>query len=175
MDNPEDTMTSWDKKLPVWSKYVEEYNTANPNRKIDEFIVLLGYSGGKVVFKMIQSAKKNPATKEVATALQEKLIRKWLNEKVFPIQIFEIVETGKLEDVLTSPYLPVWTRYLEEYNALSYVRNMDEVDVLLRYYKKGAVFRMLEEAKKDERTKNMAKKWEEQLVRKVLEKEGKIS
>ncbi|CAI5734269.1 unnamed protein product [Peronospora farinosa] len=144
MDNPEDTMTSWDKKLPVWSKYVEEYNTANPNRKIDEFTVLLGYSGGKVVFKMIQSAKKNPATKEVATALQEKLIR---NLDQIP----------------------------RRYNALSYVRKMDEVDVLLHYYKKGAVFRMLEEAKKDERTKNMAKKWEEQLVRKVLEKEGKIS
>ncbi|CAI5734266.1 unnamed protein product [Peronospora farinosa] len=59
----------------------------------------------------------------------------------------------KLDDIFTSPYWPVWTKHLKDYNIKNPGHEMDEIRVLLDNYDENAVLDMIQSTKKNPATK----------------------
>ncbi|CAH0487151.1 unnamed protein product [Peronospora farinosa] len=153
----DDILTS--PNLQVWTRYLDQYNAAHPDRKMDEIEVLLDSYDEKDVFEMLEAAKEVEGTKKLATKLQMQQRKYWVKNNYSPKEVFRVVEHGrKLDDILTSPYWPVWTRYLDEYNTANSGHEMDEITVLLGSFDQKAVFGMLEAAKEAEGTQKLATK-----------------
>ncbi|CAI5746953.1 unnamed protein product [Peronospora destructor] len=117
--------------LPVWIKYMDDYNEKNGGQKTDAIEALLDSYNEKAVVIMLQEAKKVEGAEKLATKLQKELTEYWLKEKNYSLlDVFRVMQHGReLEDVLTSPYLLVWTRYLDEYNTANPGHEMDEIRV----------------------------------------------
>ncbi|RMX67309.1 hypothetical protein DD238_003208 [Peronospora effusa] len=131
---------------------------------MDEIEVLLDSYDEKDVYEMLEAAKEVEGTKKLATKLQMQQRKYWVKNNYSPKEVFRVVEHGrKLDDILTSPYWPVWTRYLDEYNTANSGHEMDEITVLLGNFDQKAVFGMLEAAKEGEGTKKLATKLQEQM------------
>ncbi|CAI5703928.1 unnamed protein product [Peronospora effusa] len=148
----DDILTS--PNLPVWTGYLKDYNIANPGHAMDEIRVLVNNYDEKAVFGMLEAAKEVEGTKKLATIWQEQQMKYWVDQKYSPAQVFSIMEHGrKLDDIFTSPYWPVWTKYLKDYNIKNPGHEMDEIRVLLDNYDEIAVLDMIQSTKKNPATK----------------------
>ncbi|UIZ26482.1 hypothetical protein KXD40_002508 [Peronospora effusa] len=167
----DDILTS--PNLPVWTGYLKDYNIANPGHAMDEIRVLVNNYDEKAVFGMLEAAKEVEGTKKLATIWQEQQMKYWVDQKYSPAQVFSIMEHGrKLDDIFTSPYWPVWTKYLKDYNIKNPGHEMDEIRVLLDNYDEIAVLDMIQSTKKNPATKEVATKLQEKLIRKWLKVGG---
>ncbi|GMF36159.1 unnamed protein product [Phytophthora lilii] len=55
-----------------WTKYLDNYNIANPDTKTSVISALSVSHSDEAVFKFLESAKKIPSTEKLATKLQAK-------------------------------------------------------------------------------------------------------
>ena len=150
-------------ELEEFNKWLEETKKLRPLNFNDEAVsTLLRYYKDDVLYKILDA--KN--TEEVVTDLQNALIKSWLTKNKSPIDVFKIVEQdSKLDDILTSPSLPVWTKYLDDYNKGNIGHKMNEFEVLVRCYGETAVSEMLKAMKKVGSTNELVAKLQKQQTK----------
>ena len=114
--------------------------------------------------------KQNPVTIELAMKWQAQLIERWLDKRIEPFHVFAAVERKRdVEDLLTSPYLTIWTKYLAEYNKANSGKQKNEISVILKRYTEEDVVKMLKARRKVKVTEALATEWQEQLMQKWVD------
>ncbi|EGZ07993.1 hypothetical protein PHYSODRAFT_455930, partial [Phytophthora sojae] len=67
--------------LNSWVKYLDDFNTKNPNEKTTMLKTFKTYYGDEELYKLLKAAKEVDTTKKMATDLQTAQVAYWLATK----------------------------------------------------------------------------------------------
>ncbi|OWY95477.1 hypothetical protein PHMEG_00034510 [Phytophthora megakarya] len=117
----------------------------------------------RMLIDFILAAKKAPSTEIHAIGLWEELPKYWQMHGKSADQVFKLLNLKNVDEdkLFKSPMWRTWVAFLEKKNG----RNSDEMMflVLMKYYSKEGVKRMIDNAKKSTSTKTIATKLQHEL------------
>ncbi|CAH0473644.1 unnamed protein product [Peronospora belbahrii] len=150
--------------LPVWTTYSNNYNLKYPIEKTYEVEALLASYGPQAVFKKLVAAENVPETKALATKWLNELLDFWDFIHVEPVKVFALMELDRdLHGLLTNPSLQKFEQFLDKVYAGGSHEEMF-ARAMIAYYSEAAVNTMLEAAKGDHRTREIATKLQAGLL-----------
>ncbi|POM61755.1 RxLR effector family protein [Phytophthora palmivora] len=152
-------------EVTTWTKYLNLYNTEYPRHKTTllETIRSVGYSDKRMI-QLLDAAKRVPRTEDLATKLHSELVQHWLAMKKSPNSVFVILGLNNAGDnLLRDPRFRAWIQYTDDFTMKFPTENLLMPKTLREYYRGNALAKMVETAKKDPRTEDIAKRVEGQL------------
>ena len=130
-----------------WTEYLDRYNKESLDDTTNEINVLIENYNEKAVVEMLQAANAVGDTKDLTTKLQMQLIQRWLRSDVSPIDLLNKLKREGEQDLLNSPNLPLWIRYVKTYNTVNDIFDTSEIEVMLQRFDEARVAEMLIKAK----------------------------
>ncbi|GMF42679.1 unnamed protein product [Phytophthora fragariaefolia] len=101
--------------LPVLMKYISTFNKHNPTHEVSLLGMLKAHYSDDMVAKAIVTAKRSPATEEIAKKLQTQQLEEWLNSGKSVNDVFTLL---KLKEYGLAAIISRKMEMLEEYIKL---------------------------------------------------------
>ncbi|OWY95370.1 Avirulence (Avh) protein [Phytophthora megakarya] len=115
--------------------------------------------GDDTLHKIIEAAKNEPSTRDLATKLKTELMEHWVKIGKDPDDVFHLFKLEKTGDKLFSnPEFNAWVKYGDDFNAKHVEEPASITPTLMNYYSEGILFKMAQAAKKETETKDIATK-----------------
>ncbi|OWZ19203.1 Avirulence (Avh) protein [Phytophthora megakarya] len=122
-------------QLEVWGKYAGYINKKNPDNKASLIAALSTHYKDEGVVKMLEAAKKVPATEAVATRLQTEQLHHWLSIDRAPANIFTLFKLDKAgENLLLNPQFLIWRKYTDDFGLKNPMTTETTIGVLRMNY-----------------------------------------
>ncbi|KAJ8574904.1 hypothetical protein ON010_g4308 [Phytophthora cinnamomi] len=141
----------------TWTKYVDDFNVLHPAKKTSVYGELAKHFSEEKLISMVGSAKAVPSTKSVAFKVESEQCRAWLDRRLSPKDVFKgKFKLGTAGDKLfNDPHLITWVNYVDDWNK-TYDGNTLVTSILTQYYSDRTLSAILEAAKLNPETKNLA-------------------
>ncbi|POM78959.1 RxLR effector family protein, partial [Phytophthora palmivora] len=104
--------------LNTWINFIKGYNKDNPKYQTTLISTMVYHFGDRRVIQILNAAKNVKSTENIARRLQTELFQLWLQKHRSPGYIFVLMNLNtEGKNVLASPGLTTWTKYLRLYNS----------------------------------------------------------
>ncbi|KAI9990814.1 hypothetical protein PInf_018418 [Phytophthora infestans] len=151
-----------------WVSYVDDLNTANPDKKSTLMSVLAAHYDSDGLIKMLGSAKNVPGSAKLIRQLETE--QKWL-VKGTPDAFFKQLKLDKFDDdVLSNPQLKTWINYMKEYNAANPKSKATLIGTMAANYGERNLVDLLNDAIYVKDTAGAAKKLQSELFQRWMQK-----
>ncbi|KAG3016387.1 hypothetical protein PC128_g6991 [Phytophthora cactorum] len=156
-------------QLHTWINYLISVTKTLPT--IAMLSTLTARYSDDVLIKMLEAAKKNPGTEEIATRLQGRQVKIWMRSGKTADDIFKLLKLDyRIEDLLTNPNLATYVTYMNLFNKYSPGRETTLANTFVKSYGNEAVAKMVEAAKKVPSTEKFAQELQVALFNQWLMK-----
>ncbi|KAH7487822.1 hypothetical protein KRP22_013483 [Phytophthora ramorum] len=105
--------------LSTWVKYMNQFNEKLPTKKTTMIETFMKSYNDETLTKMLNAAKKVPATEQLATNLEKAksaLFNKWMVEGITPDYLFKNVLKLDPATMASSPNTNIWRAYYNAYD-----------------------------------------------------------
>ncbi|KAH7464960.1 RxLR effector protein PSR2 [Phytophthora ramorum] len=105
--------------LSTWVKYMNQFNEKLPTKKTTMIETFMKSYNDETLTKMLNAAKKVPATEQLATNLEKAksaLFNKWMVEGITPDYLFKNVMKLDPATMASSPNTNIWRSYYIAYD-----------------------------------------------------------
>ncbi|EGZ14919.1 hypothetical protein PHYSODRAFT_286221 [Phytophthora sojae] len=154
--------------LNAWINYIKLFNEENPTRKVSLIATLTAKYGDDGLAKLIEAAKKVPSTEDIAKRVQAEQLQSWLADMKTTKEVFALLALDKAaDDLLASPLLNTWLSYMKLVNEDS-TKKTSLLATLTAHYGADGVSKMIESAKRVPSTATMAKRLENEQIRRWI-------
>ncbi|KAF4137097.1 hypothetical protein GN958_ATG13681 [Phytophthora infestans] len=151
-----------------WVSYVDDLNTANPDKRTSLMSVLAAHYDSDGLIKMLESAKNVPGSAKLIRELETE--QKWL-AKGTPDAFFKQLKLDKFDDdVLSNPQLKTWINYMKEYNAANPKYKATLIGTMAANYGELNLVSLLDKATHVKDTAGAAKKLQSELFQRWMQK-----
>ncbi|KAJ8523767.1 hypothetical protein ON010_g17351 [Phytophthora cinnamomi] len=114
--------------LPVWTDYMKLSNNESPITRTTLIATMTKHYGDSGVSRIIEAARKVPATQNTAKRLEMEQVQLWLKKGRTPDDTFTLLSLDRAgENLLASPQFNTWAKYINYYNK----ENPDEKTTLI--------------------------------------------
>ncbi|KAG3194856.1 hypothetical protein PC128_g8987 [Phytophthora cactorum] len=145
-------------KLEVLDDYMKLFNRAKSGQETLLGVLTKGFGGEQILAKLLVVAKEKPRTSELATALQNALLNKWLLSRKQPESVLKRLRLDKsLAKAMTDLNRDTLTRYISMYNTRKSNGKASFIGTLSAHYGDDVVTKALVSASRDVNTKAVAK------------------
>uniref|UniRef100_H3GXM3 RxLR effector PexRD54 WY domain-containing protein n=1 Tax=Phytophthora ramorum TaxID=164328 RepID=H3GXM3_PHYRM len=163
----------YDPQFVGWIKYVDDLSAKYPAKATSAISTLTTQYGDDALYKLLEAAKEVPRQENLATRLQAEQMQHWATVGKSPDDVFRLFDLQKTgSSILTNPKFTSWVTYVDDVNALNPEKAASTIPTLTTYYHDDILFKMLDAAKKSDKTKSIATKLEAQQLQGWL-KSGK--
>ncbi|OWY93416.1 Avirulence (Avh) protein [Phytophthora megakarya] len=146
-------------EFTAWVKYVDDFNAKHVEEPALITPTLMNYYSEGILFKMVQAAKKETETKDIATKLETEWLQTWLRNRKSPDKALIDFGFGKAADtLLESPLFSIWAKYLDDFNEKYPDKKTTMIETFTKTFGDAGVTTMLHAAKKSIKTYDIAKK-----------------
>ncbi|OWZ24711.1 Avirulence (Avh) protein [Phytophthora megakarya] len=153
-------------QLAFWGRYVGYVNEKQPDKTTSLIATLTTHYKSKGVVKMLEAAKKVPATKAVATRLQTEQLQHWLSIGKAPANVFKLFKLDEAgENLLSNPQFLVWRKYTDDYGVKNPKARVTTIGVLTRYYQDDVLANLIITGMKSPRTQPTATRLQSELFK----------
>nr|AEK80741.1 Avh144 [Phytophthora sojae] len=154
--------------LNAWINYIKLFNEENPTQKVSLIATLTAKYGDDGLAKLIEAAKKVPSTEDIAKRVQAEQLQSWLADMKTTKEVFALLALDKAaDDLLASPLLNTWLSYMKLVNEDS-TKKTSLLATLTAHYGADGVSKMIESAKRVPSTATMAKRLENEQIRRWI-------
>ncbi|KAJ8571335.1 hypothetical protein ON010_g5503 [Phytophthora cinnamomi] len=157
-------------KLQLWTAYLTKYNEKHRGEEVNTLGMFTKTYGDETVATMLEKAKQNPSTAEVATALQNEQLVAWMVNGLstdFVFTWFKLDEGG-MESLLANPALGVWCNYFSNLNQYNPGREVSMINKVLDTHEDIPFAKAIVAAMKNEDTQLIASKLQKAQFEKWL-------
>ncbi|POM64586.1 Avirulence protein (Avh), partial [Phytophthora palmivora] len=155
-------------KFLAWAKYVDDYNTKNPDKAKSMLPTLMTQYNDEALSKMLEAAKQVESTKSVATKLQSEQMTIWKKADLSADALFKIYKLDDgVSNLLANPAINIWVRYADEFNPGT---KTTLFDTLRKHYSDETLSQLLIAARKVPSTEKMAVDLQNKQIRVWLDK-----
>ncbi|GMF27326.1 unnamed protein product [Phytophthora lilii] len=152
-------------QLAIWKNYLQAFNKENPTKKTSLISAISTSYGDDGAYKILQAAKQVAETKSTAKKLEIEQVQYWLKNEKSPEEVFKLTVFGRTgDDLLSSPELSSWTKYLKLFNNEYSDKSTTLIATLSKVYGDEGLIKMLAAAKKVPTTSRMAANLEKAQV-----------
>ncbi|KAL3663749.1 hypothetical protein V7S43_011164 [Phytophthora oleae] len=144
----------------VWNKYRKIFYQENPTKVRSLYFTLTRHYRDRddALARIIQTAKKNGATRAEAVQLETEQIRGWKASGKTPNDVFSLLNLQNAGDnVLTSSQFAYWNSYLRLFNKEQHER-ASVFSILMSRYGDRGISRVVEAALKTKSSSTVAKR-----------------
>ncbi|EGZ15113.1 hypothetical protein PHYSODRAFT_286251 [Phytophthora sojae] len=153
------TSTQW----KTFSTYVTMADKSNADQEMAT--ALMGHYGPDKLVDKLAAAAKVPETKEIATKLDDGLIKFWKGLDTEPNNLFTILKLeNKADDLFDSPAIDTWVKYLKVYNEKHPNKPVSMTEVVGSHYGGEKEFLTML-AKADDANSAGAKKLQNEVIK----------
>ncbi|KAF4137114.1 hypothetical protein GN958_ATG13698 [Phytophthora infestans] len=136
-------------KLGQWVSYVDDVNAKHPEGPTFMFPTLQKYLRDDWLFTTLQTAKRTEGTKSIAIKVEDDLVQFWLSSRTTPDDALVALRLGSMMDILESPLLSLWTKYIDAYNLSDDPRKLSTLmSTLKTRFDDRPLHQILEKARK---------------------------
>ncbi|ETN20754.1 hypothetical protein PPTG_03682 [Phytophthora nicotianae INRA-310] len=155
----------------LWSTYLTMYDKKYPEQMKNILGVLVKSYGDEAVAKMLENAKRDPGSEQLAMRLQNDLLAAWGVNGLSNDHVFKLlkVEEESVKDLFTTPAFNVWSNYFKLRNYYSPDKDVDMVNQLLTSFNEFSLAKSIHLAKKDEAMEPVASGLQHALLKKWLD------
>ncbi|OWZ21645.1 Avirulence (Avh) protein [Phytophthora megakarya] len=155
-------------RLITWIKYADALNIKTQGTSAPAISKLTDYYGDAALARMIEVAKKNPSTKNIASDLETMQFNYWINSFATPDEVvFAILKKDIVgDDVLASPEFTILRTYLDRFNKKYPDKKVSVLSVIqANYATYSETLKVIETAlaSKNPATEKIAKQMESEL------------
>ncbi|GMF55261.1 unnamed protein product [Phytophthora fragariaefolia] len=162
--------------LSSWINYMKFSNKEAPQTKTTLIEMLTKYYGDGGISKIIETARKAPATQNIAKRLEAEQVQLWLKTNRLPEDVFTLLSLDRAGDeLLATPQFKTWTKYINYYNK----ENPDAKTTILaqlgNHFDEDELTRILIAAMKAPSTEATAAKLQDERFKIWLTREDPVS
>ncbi|KAG3115425.1 hypothetical protein PI124_g8011 [Phytophthora idaei] len=153
--------------LQTWSVYMTLYNKDNPTKMTTMLGMLTKTYGDLKVANMLEAARRNRKTFNLADMLQGQQLRGWARNGLSTDIVFDLLKVGEggVENLFVNPAFTVWFYYFTRMNRYNPDSEIDMFKKLLANYDEISLAKAIEAATKAKSTERLVKSvWSTEFV-----------
>ncbi|KAH7469370.1 hypothetical protein KRP22_004617 [Phytophthora ramorum] len=158
----------------TWLKYTDAFHADNPDTTLKTLSILHSYAKGAgrlplsdaALARMTAIAEKNPTTINVAKRMKAVLFQGWMRKRGHKTtdDVFTMLKLDEAgERLFQSPMLELWMKYVDGFNK-AFPKEREGMKILTTSYDDAVLVKMIELAKKDSSTKEVATKVQSEML-----------
>ncbi|GMF63827.1 unnamed protein product [Phytophthora fragariaefolia] len=146
-------------KLTTWVAFMRIYNKNNKGKTVTLIGMLTKHYGNLPLTKMIETARRNPATRRLANRLQTDQLVGWAGNGLSTDVVYMTLKVGDgtVDKLLANPALNVWFYYFNRMNNHDPDREVNLIKKLRSSYDDMELAKAIEVATKEKTTEFIAK------------------
>ncbi|OWZ07043.1 hypothetical protein PHMEG_00020617 [Phytophthora megakarya] len=159
-------------EFTAWVKYVDDFNTKNPEEPASITPTLMNYFSKSNLFKMAAEANSGKGTKDIVTKLETEWLQTWLRNRKSPDKVLIDLGFEKAADTLLgNPLFSTWVKYFDDFNEKYPDKKTTMIEAFTKTFGDAGVTTMLDAAKMKTTTDDIAKKLESDQLKMWLSSE----
>lgn len=145
-------------KMEVLDDYMKLINRVTSGQETLLNVLTKGFGGEQTMAKLLLRGKEEPQTRELATALQNALLNKWVTDKFQPESVLKKLKLDRdLMNALSDPTRHTLTSYIAVFNTRNPGKKASFIGTLSAHYGDEMVANVLIAASRNGNTRRMAK------------------
>ncbi|ETP39517.1 hypothetical protein F442_13024 [Phytophthora nicotianae P10297] len=144
----------------AWAKYMDDLSMNNPEKARPMISTLRQHYRDVDLLTMAESVKSVEATKSIATRLETEVIKDWAVSRKTPDKALRDLDLDNADTLLKDPLFNFWAKYVDVYNARYPEEKMTMIKTLTQKFDDNNVAKMINAAKANDATKDIAAKLE---------------
>ncbi|RAW26900.1 hypothetical protein PC110_g16700 [Phytophthora cactorum] len=152
--------------LSAWVTYIKVFNQENPTQKMSLLATLTARFGDEAVSTMVETAKRAPKTKDIASKVQAEQIQNWKKLGKNPDDVFELLKLNTAKSLLfDQPPVNTWLKYMDDFRKTNTGSQFSTIATLRKIYTDDELAEMILIAAKNSKTSDAGKRVETELLR----------
>ncbi|KAI9982411.1 hypothetical protein PInf_008354 [Phytophthora infestans] len=144
-------------KMEVLDDYMKLINRVTSGQETLLNVLTKGFGGEQTMAKLLLRGKEEPQTRELATALQNALLNKWVTDKFQPESVLKKLKLDRdLMNALSDPTRHTLTSYIAVFNTRNPGKKASFIGTLSAHYGDEMVANVLIAASRNGNTRRMA-------------------
>ncbi|POM75861.1 Avirulence protein (Avh) [Phytophthora palmivora] len=153
-------------QLNTFTNYMKMFNQENPDKQTSLIAAMITSYGDKGVIKLLESGKKVPNTREIATDLETAQFNHWLSNDKGPGVVFKTLSLNMAgNNLLSVPQFSKFTRYSDAFYNKYPGKKMTTMSIIRESYSDIRVVKMIMAAENVPSTKNAVKRMKGELFK----------
>ncbi|OWZ24729.1 Avirulence (Avh) protein [Phytophthora megakarya] len=153
-------------QLAFWGRYAGYVNEKQPGKTTSLIATLTTHYTEEGVVKMLEAAKKVPATKAVATRLQSDQLEYWLSLNKSPTSVFKLFKLDEAgEKLLSNPQFLMWRKYTDNYGVQNPQATLTTIAILKNSYTDDVLANLILTGMKSSSTQDSATRLQSELFK----------
>ncbi|EGZ09493.1 hypothetical protein PHYSODRAFT_288430 [Phytophthora sojae] len=138
-------------------KYVDDFNEQHPKKQLSIYRTLKKHYTDDALLQTIEKAKLSPETERIAAILQGEQLQEWSRIGYWPGAVYRFLfKQHSYDGIFASINWKIWTKYLDDYNAMHSAKQVSMYQVLKAHYADEGLVKVLEKAELAPETKKLA-------------------
>ncbi|OWZ03033.1 Avirulence (Avh) protein [Phytophthora megakarya] len=151
----------YEPEFVTWVKYADDLSIKNPKNRLAAISTLTAQYGDDTLYQMLELATYSSSMKDIAVKLQSQQRQYWISTRKDPDEFFHLLGLDAARDRLFNFHnFSFWTKHVDNINAKFPEEPVSMLTTLHKYYTDKDFFKMIEAAKKNERTEPIATRLE---------------